>query len=514
MSESAGRRRHAIPAWAALAIAMAHAPAALAAEWRIAPSLDVRETWSDNIRLAPKGEERTDFVTEIAPGIDITAAGPRLKLQANYRMRNQYYAKGNSGNRTQHELKALANAELVEDLLFLDGMAGISDQRLSAFGPYRQDDFHLDDNQTRVGTYRLSPYLVNRFGQTATSQLRFASEGVNSNTDGLSNTRTNRIEMRLNSGPAFKTLGWGLQYSRSHTDYNDLGSLRTQNATADLRYRLTREFSLTGSGGYEEYSYRSTAERPDGAFWTGGIAWTPTDRTLIEASAGHRFYGDTYSLNATHRTRRTAWSVNYQEDVTTSQSQFLVPGTIDTAAFLDQLWAPSIADPMARRQAVDAFMRSSGLPGSLATSVNTLTNRVFLQKRWQASGAFNTARTTLVLSAFNARREAQTGQAADASLLAASQFALDGDTRQTGVNGVWTWRIGPRTSAHASAGYTTVRALDSARKDHNTTLGVGVMRQFQPRLRGTLDLRRLESDSNIIGDTRENAISAALLMQF
>lgn len=507
------RRRAGLGICAAV-LALLHAPAAIGAEWRITPTLEARETWSDNIRLARKGDERTDFVTELAPGIGVTAAGPRLKLQADYRMRIQHFAKGNDGNRTQHELRGLANAELVEDLLFLDGTAGISNQNVSAFGPQRPDDFHLDDNQTRVATYRLSPYLMNRFGQTATSQLRFANEGTNSNTEGLSNTRTNSIEMRLNSGPAFKTLGWGLQYARSHTDYNDLGSLRSQNATADLRYRLTREFSLTGSGGYEEYSYRATAEQPDGAFWSGGIAWAPTDRTLIEASAGHRFYGDSYSLNATHRTRRTAWSVNYHEDITTSQSQFVVPGTLDTAAFLEQLWTPSIADPVARRQAVDAFMRSSGLPDSLATSVNTLTNRVFLQKRWQASAAFNTARTTLVLSAFNTWREAQSGQGADASLLAANQFALDGDTRQTGVNGVWTWRIGARTSAHASAGHTTVRSLDSERKDHNTTLGVGVTRQFQPRLRGTLDLRRLESDSNAIGDTRENAISAALLMQF
>jgi uncharacterized protein (PEP-CTERM system associated) len=495
-------------------LALAHAPGVLAAEWRVTPTLELRETWSDNIRLAQKGSERSDFVTELAPGIGVTATGPRFKMRADYQMRNQFYAHENNGDSIQHRLNALANAELAEDLLYLDGMANISNQRVSAFGPQAQDSFYLDRNNTRVSSYRLSPYLVNRFGQMATSELRFSNEGVNTGTEGLSNTNTNRINLRVNSGPAFKTLGWGLQYGRAHTRYSDLDSLRTQTATASLRYRLTNEFSLTGSAGYEEYSYRSTVEHPDGASYFGGISWAPTERSLFEVSAGHRFYGTSYSLNAAHRTRSTSWSLNYNEDITTTQSQFLMPVTVDTSSFLNQLWTPSISDPVARQQAVDAFIRSTGLPGSLANNINTLSNRIFLQKRWQGSVALNSARSTLVFSAFNARRQAQTGQLADAALQSANNFALDGDTRQTGVNGLWNWRMAPRTSAHVSAGYTQVRALDSERKDNNTTLGLGVSHQFQPRLKGVLDLRHLESDSNTIGDTRENAISAALLMQF
>src|SRR5437868_3940858 len=100
------RRIPAPAAWTVLAVAIAHAPAALAAEWRVTPRLELRETYSDNIGLAPAGSEQSDFVTEVAPGIGVTATGPRLKLRANYLMRNLFYARETSGRTTQHQLDA------------------------------------------------------------------------------------------------------------------------------------------------------------------------------------------------------------------------------------------------------------------------------------------------------------------------------------------------------------------------------------------------------------------------
>lgn len=498
----------------ALALGMVWLPAATAAEWRVTPTLEVRETWTDNVRLAQRGNERSDFVTELSPGINVQADGPRLKLQANYRLGYTLYAKENNADAIRHYLTALARAELVEDTVFLDATGNIGRYRYSGFGPQGQQDFFLDGNSTRVGSYRISPYMINRFGQTAVSELRYALEGVNSSVRGLNNTTTNRLSLSVVNGEAFKTLGWSLRHTQDYTDYSDLDSLRTRSTSANLRYRLSSDFSLTAGGGYESYGYQSVAEDPSGAFWSGGLVWTPSERTMFDVSVGHRFYGTSYNLSATHRSRRTVWNLQYGEDITTTQSQFLMPGTIDTAGFLDQLWATSVPDPVQRQQIIDAFIRNSGLPGQLDASVNTLTNRIFLQKRWLGSMAFNTGRTAVVLSAFDTRRELQSGSAADQELIAASRFALDGSTRQRGVNVLWNWRLAARTSLNVNASRTNIRSLVSTREDDNTTFSIGVSRELQPNLRGLVEYRHLRNSSNVVNDTRENSLSAAVQMRF
>ena len=68
---------------------------AFAIDFRVVPSLRIEETYSDNIRLATKGQEQDAFVTEITPGISIRGVnGGRLTANLNYRMQNLFNAGG------------------------------------------------------------------------------------------------------------------------------------------------------------------------------------------------------------------------------------------------------------------------------------------------------------------------------------------------------------------------------------------------------------------------------------
>lgn len=149
-----------------------------AAEWKIEPSLSLKETYSDNIKLAPPGNEKSDFVTQINPGISLTGTGPRLKVNARYGMQNLIYAEESSRNATRHLLNADANAELADDLLFLDAKASISQQNISSFGSQTTDNVNITDNLSEVRTYSFSPYLINRFGSMASSELRYTHDSV------------------------------------------------------------------------------------------------------------------------------------------------------------------------------------------------------------------------------------------------------------------------------------------------------------------------------------------------
>lgn len=491
-----------------------------AAEWQITPRLDLKETYTDNVALMPRGLEKSDFVTEINPGISLMGSGPRLKVNANYQMQNLFYAEEDSRNTTWHQLNANANAELVDNLFFLDGKAGISQQNISLFGPQTANNLNATGNRTEVRTYSISPYLRHSFHKLASSELRYSHDSVDTSTSGLWNSQTDRIQFRLDSGPAFRTFGWGLNFSDEKIAYKNTENILAQDIdskilSGNLRYLITPRFSLKATAGYEENNYIPIGEKPEGSFWSTGFSWAPTARTSIDASAGRRFFGDTYSLAATHRTRASFWNLSYSEDITSTQSEFLIPTTIDTATFLNQLWAASIPDTAIRQQFVDTFIRNTGLPPALSEPLNYFTNRLFLQKSLQASVAFTGAKNTVVLSMFNVSREAQTSEAMDSALFGSSNLALSERTKQLGGSALWTWRIGPLTTANISAAYTRNNFTVVGRTDDDKTIRLGLTRQLQPKLNGSVELRRLQRDSNQSGnDYRENAVMASLSMRF
>lgn len=486
----------------------------LAAEWQFTPTLDLKETYSDNIRLAPSGSEKSDFVTQINPGIALTGTGPRLKVNARYGMQNLVYADEGNRNTTRHNLNARANAELLDDFFYLDANGSVSQQNISAFGAQSADNANVTDNLTETRTYSLSPYLRHRFGSLASSELRYTHDSVDAGTGGLLTSQADRILFNLNSGTAFKTLGWGLNYNKQEIDYSDR-TIDLETYSGSLRYVISPRLSLNATSGHEKNNYLSIGGAPEGPFWSAGFTWTPAERTNITASAGKRFFGSTYAFKANHRTRKTAWSLSYSEDITTTRDQFLLPATIDTADFLNQLWTSSIPDPAMRQQIVDAFIRDAKLPASLSDSINYFTNRYFLQKRLQASVALNGIKNTLVLSTFNTLREAQSAQEIDSTLLGSNSLSLNDETRQTGANLLWNWRITPRTSSNMNVGYAKTISLSTDREENTKSIRFGLTRQFQPKLNGSLDFRHIQRDSNLSGsDYRENAITASLNMRF
>lgn len=500
---------------AAAWVALAWPVPAGAADWKVEPGIDLRETYTDNLTLAPSGSERGDFVTEISPRLSVKGTGPRMKLGAEYTMRNFLYARESGASNTHHQLQAAAHAEMVEDLFYIDGKASAGQQAISAFGPQVAGSGHLSGNQADVRTYSVSPYLQHRFGRSATAEMRFSHDSVGADTGGLLDSRSNRVRIGLNSGSAFRTLLWGIAYDDQKIEYESAEDVETRSLSGSLRYRLSPRFAVTAAGGYEDNSYVSIGRKPEGKFWSLGAAWMPSERSSVEVSAGKRFFGDTLAIRAQHRTRLTVWSFGYQEDVTTTRSQFLVPSAQDTAAFLNGLWMSSIPDEVAREELVRSFIREAGLPATLVVPVNSFTNRVFLQKSAHASVALRGMKNTLTASVFRVEREPQSAPGNDVALGPGADTLLGEASRQDGVSTVWNWRLSPRTSVTAGAGYSRVRSEATGRRDDNVTARIGLTHQLQQKLTGGVELRRLEKRSSDSGaEFRENAISAFLQMSF
>ena len=496
-----------------------------AADWKITPTLNLLETYTDNVTLASRGNEISDFITQINPGVSLTGTGARLKVNLNYTMQNLFYANQNNQNTTMHQLSAGAKATLIKNFFFLDSTANISQQIISLQGPLTTNNENITNNRTNVKTYSISPYILHNFSNFATTQARYTHNAVYTDVGGLSGSQSDTILLSLTSGSAFRKLGWGLNYNKQKIDgLGTLGTLGTLNTSIEseqymgnLRYRVSSKFSLTGTSGYQKFSYTSIIGQSAGSFWTTGFIWTPSERTNITANTGKAFFGTTYTLMASHHTRRSNWNLSYNQNITTTRDQFMIPATTNTANFLNQLWTSNIPDPVMRQQTVDAFIRNNGLSASIFNPINILTNQFFLQKRLQATVALSGTKNTLVFSMFHMLQEAQTLGNANSALSGANNFTLNNNTKQIGGNALWSHQISPRTSANVSAMYIKSNILDTGQEDETKTFTAGLTKLIRPKLNGAVNFRHVERTSNTIQDGaayRENAIIASLSMRF
>jgi uncharacterized protein (PEP-CTERM system associated) len=504
---------------AIILVLSSYSPCSKAAEWKVAPRLNLIETYTDNVRLGSGG---SDFITQINPGILLNGTGRRFHLTVDYTMNNLIYAEHSSLTRMRQQLNARGTAELMEDFFFVDGIAAITQQNISLFGPQALNNVNVTGNRADVRTFNVSPYIRHRFKDFASAELRYARNIVTSNATLLQSSQADNFSARVNSGTDFGKLHWGLSYSHNmiHFDRSDR-TVELERSIGSLRYMFIPRFGLTATGGYERNSFLSIRGSPSSPTWSVGFVWTPSERTNIVMNGGKRFFGDTYFAEATHRTRLTTWNFSYIQDITTFNQQSQLGSA--SSAFgvmnsLNQLIGAQFPNfsPETIQQNVGLLL-GPNFSGSFLGPTNFFTNRLFLQKQLQASVALNGVRNTLVLRGFNMTRKAYSPASVDADIIGAANAALLNDTVQTGGNALWSYRVSQFTSANLSFAYSRFSFLNTDRKDDLRLISASLTRRFPqilPSLSGTIQYRRNERDSNQGNGYRENAAIAYVSMTF
>jgi uncharacterized protein (PEP-CTERM system associated) len=488
------------------------------ADWRVAPSVQLSESYSDNVSNQADDQAHGSFVSELAPGVSITGNGSRLKFNANAEWRKFVYSNNDVSNvrNSERRYQAAAQAIAIRDLLFVDATATGSRRAVSAFGPVPANSYTAN-NGTDIRTWSISPYLRHRFGTTATLTARYSRDSVEGGTgSGFGNSLASTRAADLVSGTSFTDLGWNVHYSHQDMSAQRTGDTTTDNSLAGLQYRLTSHLRLTSSVGYDKYEYQALSERTRGRSWSGGFIWQPSSRTNVQATYGRRYYGKTGSLDASYRTQHTILALTYADIVTTTRTQFLLPAAIDTAAMLDRLFAGAYPDPVQRQQLVQAYMAQTGLPPTLVDSINFLSNRYMRNKRLQGALTFKGARSDLVFTAFKERTAALSLQQEDSTLLPSQLSALNEDTDQRGASANFDYRLSTRTTAHASLYGVNVQSLRTGQTNDLRQLSVGMTSRFDTKTTGSLDLRHSKGRAGVFDnrDYHENAIVATLSVKY
>ncbi len=495
-----------------------------AADWTVVPSIGASEMYSDNIFLSPAPYQLSDFVTTITPGIRVTGTSERLKASLNYSLQDINYTKYSSLDYITQQLNAAGNATLVDQTLFLDAGASISQQPLYMAGPMGLGNSSANGNLENVTTTSISPYVTHRFNTFATGMARYTHQTMDfsqagpSNINGygggyglgMYNSTVDTALATLNSGSDFNNLIWGLNLNNSRISYEGMAPMTLAQYSANLGYLITPRFKVIATGGYEDDSFAYIGQNPRSNFWNLGFDWSPSVRTKLEVTEGERFFGRTHSLNFTHHARMTTWNAIYSQDVTTMLMQQTVPPSVT----LDLMLQQQIPDPATRQQVVQSMLAALGSQ-SMLFAQNVMTNQILLVKTMNASVALALPRDTYLLTLFNTK-SAPLQQAVNflPGVYGAYNYM---NVDQYGGTLSWNKQLNPLLSANANINTTYFTFPGQTLEEKMRSFTVGLSRKLGPRLNGNVMIRHQTMDStpaNIGYSFSENAVIASMMYLF
>lgn len=491
--------------------------------WRFTPSLSIDETWSDNINLQPAGAEQSDFVTTISPALRATRYGPRLTATFDYNPQILYYARGSNGSQLRNYLDAQLNATVVENLLFFDALAAISQSNYSPFGTLSANSVNGNSNRVETRTYSFGPTLRSHYGSDFSYSAGYRFVGSSSDSGDYGSNRTNTLFGQFESGTSYRNLGYGADASRTDQSYGRGNSILQETVGGTLTYVLTPTFHLRGRLGYDRNSYPTTGQ-PDlkGPSYSGGFDWSPSQHTQLNAQVGHRYFGPTANITLRETTARFAITGVYSRDQTTSSAAGLTLVADPNYALLDQFFRATISDPALRAQAVNNALTQAGLSTSPFGTANFLSNQLYLQKLAQLSIAMLGLRNTVTFDV--SRVESQALSNVDVGF---DVFDQAQHFRLTTYSANWSHKLGPRTNVNVTATKNHNQAIQGFGDTRQRILTASINRQIQKHLSGSVlyrNTRQTGNDNNngvnaasgnfYSGNYRENAVYGSLRLTF
>lgn len=455
--------------------------------WDFTPQASVSQTYSDNITLAPRGEEEHEYISQLNAGFTLLREGAMARARLGYNLQGLGYWRDSDRNDVLHRFTGDGRLTLLPERFFIDASATYNQRLLSRDGVVG-DNLTVGADRSDVLTMRLSPVFIQRLDDIAVAQLGYTYDRVDYQASRASqnDSESNRVFARLDSGPMFSQLGWGLSFERSETDFDDGSSVTFQVAEALGRWPVTDRVSVFGAVGDERNDFEQdpSRARPDDTFWRVGATFDGGARTFAEAFFGERFFGRTYGGSLRHRLRTAQLSASYTEALTTVNDFELI--RVVLPVFDQTTGSPVLVD---------------GEPIFVELELPDLQTGVYLSKRFSAGISGALAKTDWSLRAFDERREFEIS---------------DRRERVQGVAGTVSWRMLPRTRLFGTLSFEEQSfSDDSDRDDTLLTSRVGVSRDLGRNMSASVEYLYRERNSDVERrDHRENRVTATLRKAF
>lgn len=459
-------------------------PITLRAEFILIPSLDLSAIYTDNVTLATQGQEESDFITRIAPGISARYRGSRTEFLLDYRLEHLMYAEDSDRNATFNLLEADFNTELVRDYFFIDADASIYQTVIDPQNPVFSN-VQVTDNLTDANTAGISPYLLFPIFTVAQSELRYRYQYLDYDDETLSDTETQQIYFIARNLQRSRRFSWSMVYDKVRLEYRDAeNGFYDEDAYLELNYRTTPNFALLGSVGQQKIEYFNVINVEDlsDSYWYAGFIWDFTRRTTLELRGGERYDDDTYYGRLASRTRFSNWALSYSEDITTAAQQQL-----ENQAFEQ---TDSSGAPVENPEAANVNFGTAPIDNL----------EPFLEKRFDLNYTYGKGGNAVLISAYDLDREYLISRTLDTEY---GGFArLD-------------WQVQPRTILSFFGSYESLTREATDTTVVSRDIGLRATRQLANMISGFLEYRYNKAESEETMQTaEENIVEATLEMTF
>jgi uncharacterized protein (PEP-CTERM system associated) len=413
------RRRALLPVMALLAFAEAVVPGN-AANIRVDKFTGFNVTLTDNLDLEPEGRADSALILSPFVGANVRGDGSRANFAFDYRLTLDTILSRDSDVNIRNDFIGSGRSELIEDMLFVD-VTGLASQPLIDPGGRTSTEPSVGrTNRTQVVSGSISPYLVNRFGNVAESELRYRYSFTFVGQDQIGDSSTNYGLARLSTGRLFTRVKLDAIAEAERTSSDSVtGDLDRNTFRLDGQYAIIRQFSLLGSVGYETIDTHALGDDPDGLLWYGGFLTRPGPKTELRFTYGWRYGEPDINGSLTYRiTPRLTFQASYVHVLETTQQQFsnFQFGVNDQNQFVNPI---------------------TNLPIDITEPGFGLRNEVFRANRFQSSLVGNYDLNTVTLAGFHEQRE----------------YDIRPNERYISTQVSWTRRLSPYTNLFAGVGW-------------------------------------------------------------
>lgn len=487
--------------------------------WLLTPSIEVGETFTDNVNLAPRGSRVWDFITTVSPGLALAGQTAKLQVGLIYDPQEVLYARSTPSNALQQRLLGTGTAEVLHDLLFFDTSASISQAFVRPTGAVGPTTLTTNNNLQTVYAFNASPYLRQHWSSYANAETRYRYTTTSTSGSGIAAQDTNELRQTVLGGEVFGRLGWQavadytkLSRAQDSTDAFSGVSSKDTLLRVDLKYPLIQGLSAIGGVGYERISDPTLSNQPRGVIWNTGFQYQPNQLVSVALTYGERFGGTDIELNAAYNLDpQLSLNAIYTQTIQTSLSQIagnLNQTTIDPTTGLPVSPGSPGAPPVAGAPPVT----SASSPSSSAFGISSGS---YIAKTAEIDAVLTKERNTYSLRTFLSKQSGNNTTSLSNSSLAVSSSTVTAERIFGGALG-WAHKLQPNLSSNANASYTRAIFLDgTGRHDNIYIVSIGLDYTFSRLATATISLSRSDQRSNIpVNSVASDIIMATIRKQF
>jgi len=403
------------------------APSVFAGEWSFVPSLGLTETFTDNVELNNQ-DEQSSLVSQFILGIDAEFKSKQVLFSISG---TETLAAFSHDNELNDDFQTMQANGLFT--LWQQGPQLIINSRISNVSKNDTDN-SLSDLVSGDTVQQVTHNAGFQYNTTNSDYIINSSiiYNVVETEDNIGESQGYTADLSSKNGNAARILFWQIDGQFTYRENNDLdgenyaieskfGIITPYKFTPFIRYyneKISGSIAGTNPNSIPawgpgirylaakhlfidlSYNYVQDDTNASDDYIAASIGWQPSIRTSLNTSYSKRFFGNSYELDFSHRTKRLTNNISYQETIEVFDRNSFQENN------LGSFWCP-IANGQTSVTIEDCFVPTTPPPDTSNLQIVPLTsftpienNEFTLNKRlaWQSSLVLSRTTFTLDLS--------------------------------------------------------------------------------------------------------------------